>query len=117
MCDNTSLRCSFFCCEEFITVHDLSFEPSLHGTSHNTERLKFFQQRLMVDTVKAFRNISIKHKLSCVLDTLLDCFYRIMGRPSRSKAITVRLKASFPFWLQCHFCQSLLRSVLDSRDA
>src|SRR6185369_3891686 len=44
-----------------------------------TARLKFFQQGFMVDTVKALSNVSIKHKLLCVLDTLMDCFYRIMG--------------------------------------
>ncbi len=62
--DNAALRGSPLRWKEFPLIHNSCLEPGLDGLAHCFERVQFGQECIVVDAIKALRNIGVQHIFS-----------------------------------------------------
>ena len=101
-CNGSALGRSFRSWKEFPLVNHPCFEPGLDLVLDGRACVEFPQQRVVVDTIKAFGYVGIQDPFGFLVDADIDGSDRIPGGASRSKAVAVGFKARFPLGCKCH---------------
>jgi hypothetical protein len=87
-------------------------QPGFDGPAEGGKRLKFVQERRVVDAIEATPQVSIKHIFGLLANRSEDSLDCVMGRTPRSEAIAVGLEPRFPFGFESQLGESLCGAIM-----